>query len=78
MDQPDRQRHHVSSSALISGFPIPIPATASQHVSPFEHRLHVFNLFAGEFLKLRVRVEDAVELRSGVALVDVKSAGQFG
>lgn len=45
---------------------------------PFEHRLHVLNLLAGEFLELRVGVEDAGRSRSSVALVDVQPAGQFG
>lgn len=70
MDQTDSRRHHVSSGSLISGLPSPI--------SPLKHRLHVLNLLTGEFLELRVRVEDAVEPWRGVALVDVKSAGQFG
>ncbi len=46
--------------------------------SPFEHRLHVLNLLAGELLELRVGVEDAGGSRSSVALVDVQPAGQFG
>lgn len=78
MDQTDSRRHHVSSGSLISGPQSPIPAAASQHGSPLKHRLHVLNLLTGEFLELRVRVEDAVEPRRCVALVDVKSAGQFG
>lgn len=45
---------------------------------PFEHRLHVLDLLAGEFLELCEGVEDAGRSRSSVALVDVQPVGQFG